>query len=646
MKTYKQRADDIMKKAQKQKNIRKTAMISAISATACAAAVAFGFVLFTPFKTPEPEINAYKDSEYFSVIQTLNARFETKSNKPVYKNNFEKWTAAIKDAFSVKGIGGGMNMSPSSSSNSVANSDDIMWEDDVEFVPTTPDNGADGEYVETTDNQVAGVVESDLFKRTKTHIFYLSPKHDNYKLQDGKRDNSAYVLRVYTIAGDASKPASKLVCEYSIAPEEGRALLEKPEMYLSADGKTITVVATSHEYKKSGVQVFTEVISLDVSTPAQVKELSRNYLSGNYFDSRSVNGKLLIVNTFNIYKMPDFDDCASYIPQYGDDLTDLNLVDSEDIILPEKMGSDRHTVVMQLDQATGEIEDCMALYCYSTDLYVSQNHMYFTRGYVEQEEWESMTDITCISYGEDGFAQVGGVTVEGAVLNQYSMDEYDGVFRVVTTVYRPYTSASIYCVDIDTWEIIGSVTEFSPKGEDVQSVRFDKEKAYVCTAEVVTLTDPVYAFNLSDPTNITYKDTGVIEGYSSSLVQFYDGYLLGIGFNEERSLKLEIYQETENGVEIVATYEGKKGTHIYFPWEYKAYFIDRDLGFIGMMMETYSKQSGTKLEYRLLGFDGYAFYEAAVISFEYYSVLDYTRATIVDGYLYVFGAEFAVTKVY
>ena len=39
MKTYKQRADDIMKKAQKQKNIRKTAMISAISATACAAAV-------------------------------------------------------------------------------------------------------------------------------------------------------------------------------------------------------------------------------------------------------------------------------------------------------------------------------------------------------------------------------------------------------------------------------------------------------------------------------------------------------------------------------------------------------------------------------------------------------------------------------
>ena len=648
MKTYKQRTEDIIKKAEKQKKVRKTVTISAISATACAAAVAFSCVLFVPFDVPDAPINAYKDSEYFSVIKPLNAKFEPKSNKPVYKNNFEKWTAALKNAFSVKGTGGDM-MNGAGANSSVSNSG-AGWDDALDYMPEFDidaggNNGVDEGYTEVTDNQVAGVIEADLFKRTKTHIFYLSPKHDNYTVfMDGsiRNNKSNYVLRVYSIAGEKSKQ----VGEYVVQPQENRALGVVPEMYLSADGKTVTIVATSHKYGKSNVEVFTEVITLDVSTPTQVKELGRTYLSGNYVSSRSVNGKLLIVNNFNIHKMPDFDDYATYIPQYGDDLDNLEFVGGEDIVVPEEIDAYRHTVVMELDQTTGEIEDCMALYCYSNDLYVSQENMYFTRAYNAKEDWESMTDITCVSYGDEGFSQVGNVTVEGSVLDQYSMDEYDGIFRVVTSVYRPYTSASIYCIDMDTWEIIGSVTEFSPKGEDVQSVRFDKEKAYVCTAEIITLTDPVYAFNLSDPQNITYKDTGVIEGYSSSLVQFYDGYLLGIGVNDERSLKLEIYKETEDGVEIVATYE-QEGARVRFSDDYKSYFIDRDKGFVGLCVDVYEYDEGRSYyEYRLLGFDGYEIYEAAAIPLEIIPVLAYTRATMIDGYLYVFGAEFHVEKIY
>ena len=60
MKTYKQRTDSILKKAERQKSIRKKVTISAIAATACAALTAFSLVLFTPFKVPENPINAYK----------------------------------------------------------------------------------------------------------------------------------------------------------------------------------------------------------------------------------------------------------------------------------------------------------------------------------------------------------------------------------------------------------------------------------------------------------------------------------------------------------------------------------------------------------------------------------------------------------
>lgn len=648
MKTYKQRTDDILKKAEKQKSIRKKVTISTISTAVCVAATALSLVLFLPLKAPETPIDAYKTNEYFSVIKPLNAQFDTTAQPVHYKNNFEKWTASLKKAFS-SDLEGGANGAVGDGSMMDSTTTGIP-EFDVDMGTSTPptSGGNDGgdSYVETTDNQVAGVIEGDLLKRTKTHAFYLCKLND-----DGSLHGGYPVLRVYSIAG----ASSVLVHEYEILGNgANRASSAYPELYLSNDGKTLTLVSI---VVKNGTKStrFTEVITLDVSNPKNVRETGRKYLSGNYVSSRSVNGKLIVVNNFNVNSMPDFDDYASYIPQFGDGFDDLQLVDGEDIIVPDKLSSTKHTVVMELDQTTGETLDCMALYCYSADLYVSQENMYLTREYISAEDRENMTEITCISYGDEGFAKVGAVTVEGRVLNQYSMDEYNGVFRVVTSVYRPYTSASIYCVDIQKWKIIGSVTEFSPKGEDVQSVRFNGDKAYVCTAEIITLTDPVYAFNLSDPTNITYKDTGTIKGYSTSLVQFGEGFFLGVGVNEDESLKLEMYEETETGVEIYATYEPDYDpqnplTSIGFSREYKAYFIDREGGYIGLGTWYYDTQTGkTVQQYRLICFDGYGFSEVFVV--DLLGLDDWKRACLVEdeegnGWFYMFSAEFKVIKIY
>ena len=647
MKTYKQRTHDILKKAEKQKALRKKVTISTIATAACVALTAISLVLFLPLKAPEAPIDAYKNNEYFSVIKPLNAQFDTTAQPVHYKNNFEKWTAELKDLFSFK-VGdtapnGGMQDTTMDSA-----------------VPEVPEYGVDdgldggvggegnqnGEYVETTDNQVAGVIEGDLLKRTTTHAFYLCMLKDNGALKGGYP-----VLRVYTLAGENSK----LIHEYTIAKNGAECISAYPELYLSQDGKTLTLVCMLRKMSGGKAERYTEIITFDISTPNAVQEVGRNYLSGSYISSRSVNGQLFIVNNFNVNKMPNFDDYASYIPQYGENLEELTLVDGEDIIVPDKITAQKHTVVLQIDQATGEILDCMALYCYSADLYVSQNNLYLTREFTSITDWENMTEITCLSYGEEGFAKLGAVTVEGAVLNQYSMDEYDGIFRVVTSVYRPYTSASIYCVDMDTWKIIGSVTEFSPKGEDVQSVRFDKEKAYVCTARIVTLTDPVYAFNLSDPTNITYKDTGEIKGYSTSLVQFGNGFLLGIGVNANESLKIEIYEETEKGVEIYATYEPYYDPHnplsnIDFSSEYKAYFIDRDRWLVGLGTSYYDTDTGRGVvqQYRLIRFDGYGFSEVFVI--DLLGLDNWKRACLIedengDEYFYIFSSEFKVIKI-
>ena len=269
-----------------------------------------------------------------------------------------------------------------------------------------------------------------------------------------------------------------------------------------------------------------------------------------------------------------------------------------------------------------------------------------------------MTEITGISYAGDGLEILGTIALEGSVKNQYSMDQYEGILRVVTsttvsyfmeTIYGEFASSTssavdrnvnLYCIDLADWTVKASVIGFAPQGEDAQSVRFDGYHAYVCTAEVITITDPVYFFDLSDLDNITWKDTGTIDGYSTSLINLGDGYLLGIGYSSGNTLKIEVYEESEGGVVSVCSYE----RCVQFSENYKSYLIDRENDLVGLHIRDWN--TGETL-YLLLHFNGYKLQPIAAVLAA--GAVSYTRAFITDGYLYVFSSDsinnFSVTKI-
>jgi uncharacterized secreted protein with C-terminal beta-propeller domain len=242
--------------------------------------------------------------------------------------------------------------------------------------------------------------------------------------------------------------------------------------------------------------------------------------------------------------------------------------------------------------------------------------------------------------------------VDGSIKNQYSMDEYNGALRVATStnisigqefsndyyswmnVIDTKRNCNLYCIDLQTWEIASSVISFAPEGEEVTSARFDGPKGYICTAEVIILSDPVYFFDLSDIHNITYKHTPVIDGYSSSLIQFGD-YLLGIGYNGDRDLKVEVYEETAEGVEPVTAFE-QAG---WFSEQYKSYYIDRERNMVGLAVNDWSGDT----YYFLLHFDGYQLVTVAQIPING-AYLSTARADIIDGYLYLLEKDIHVEK--
>jgi hypothetical protein len=128
---------------------------------------------------------------------------------------------------------------------------------------------------------------------------------------------------------------------------------------------------------------------------------------------------------------------------------------------------------------------------------------------------------------------LGSGTVPGTLLDSYSMSEYAGAMRVVTTAnaYVSRASTSVYVLDADTLRIRGHVGGLG-RGEQVHAVRFLGPLAYVVTFESV---DPLYVLDLHDPNQPRKAGELTITGYSDYLHPVSDGRLLGVGQNVNSS---------------------------------------------------------------------------------------------------------------
>lgn len=608
MKTSTERTKDILARADAEKARRKKRItLTSVLAAGLSLVLAFNLVLFIPYNTAMPDLSAYKDSEYYSLMQQIN---ELTYRPPRYKNNFEAWFG---DLFSGKG-------------------------DDMAEAPGNA--GDDSAYSEVTDNQVQGVIEGDRFKRAGDTVFYLQGNTDGY------------TLRAYSLAGAHSESVGTVRIGERENAYYSASYTERAEMYLSEYGDTVTLFTPVSVWNGKTSIVYTEIVGIDVSDPANMRETGRRYVSGNYVTSRSVEGDFLLISEFAVYSNPDFSDEAQYLPQAGE-LGSMETLPVDDIVCPDVATAARYTIVTRLNESA-EIEDCLAFFSYTDEVYVSENNIFVTRGYYNGEETvngenvshtvrESRTEISAVAYAGGELTLLGSADIPGTVKDQYSMDERDGTLRVVTTLYRnfpessgdasllpPYgQNAGVYVISLSDFTVLGSLEWFAPEDEQVMSVRFEKEEnaVWVCTA--IEITDPVFKIDLSDPKNITYIRTEDIDGYSTSLVDFTDGTLLGIGYGTWDSLKIEVYAEDGDSVRPLDAYEAENAS---FASEYKAYLIDRENALVGMHVVNWIDGSNT---YVLLHFDGYELVELAKVKLAS-DLPDLTRAAVIDGWLYVF----------
>ena len=637
MKTYKERTESILQKTKIKKQRRKRAM-TAIS-TLCVVGLIVGLFPLTGLG------GGMKDMVGGNMAGMAPENGIVNDNS---ESSAESWLPS--ENFSSKQVGAWKNDRYYTTVLDTLTAWDVEYEnvldgklpgfDESDWGTAEGDENASSgtnEYVETTDIQVDGVIQSDLIKRTKDYIFYVTEKSENVAQ-----------LGVYSIAGKDSAQVAAYNVKLFDGEEFKKSDTNGVELYLSADGKTATVIASCEETEDGDPYVV--LISIDVSDPLHMREKDRTYMAGAYRDSCMIDGALTIVTAFRVKRGLDYDEPLEYLPHRGD-IGQMQPLSANNVFASESVLSRIYTVVYQYEQTTLRNTQALAVLTPVEECYFSQSSVYFTYGYTQntvRPEDEpnvyvrncAMTDIYRIDHTEGlGFCSV--FTVEGEVNDRFCMDEREGVLRVVTSVNRSAVgvtgdgepavthtqklTASLYCFLLSYEKKIVEVKDFAPEGEQVYATRFDGDTVYVCTAAVSMgiAEDPVFAFDLSDYQNITWKDTGTIPGYSISLIDFGE-YLLGVGYGERAfDGKVEVFRQTENAVVSVCGYGLGEGT---LPSEYKALFIDREQGVLGLAFGR---------EYLLLRFDGKEI--SKIFSCEYGCDIDAARAVLIDGSFYLFG---------
>ncbi len=530
------------------------------------------------------------------------------------------------------------------------------------------DSSSRNNYVEVTDNQVEGVIEGDLFKRSKTHIFYADARNK--------------AINVYKIKGEKTT----LSAQYQIDDTtlDGRDFTPR-EIYLSEDCDTLTVIGQffgiRESYRGNTYSYKTVLASFDVSNPNKIKLKKTVVVAGEYITARAIDGSIYLLYEFGIMNSfkKDYSDEARFVPQI-DTGNGFKSIDMKDIVIADGASEDIYTVLLRVDEDSLRIEDIKAILGPTNEVFVSEDRIILVDNYLKYYEYEEnsekhirrslFSDISIISIGKRKMEYITRFTLTGSVEGQYFIDEYNGILRIVANTdfwdwrgdvwletdsfnesrvrvgdgfdskrdfIAPGMNASLYCIDTNSWEIVAEVVDFAPWGEEAVSVRYDGNAAYVCTAEVVTFNDPVYFFDLSDLGNITYTDTGTIDGYSSSLVDFGEEVLLGIGYGDDRSImKLEVYKEGTGKVESVCAYTKENA---WYSEDYKTYYINRELGLVGLMY-----RSEKEYTYILLHFDGNSFTEIFSESVDE-THMDVVRGTLIDDCFYIFAqGQYRVVK--
>lgn len=432
-----------------------------------------------------------------------------------------------------------------------------------------------------TNTQVEGVDEADIVKTDGKYIYYLT----NNKL---------------TIT-DTTKMIKITDIEFNnqnFSPEE---------IFLRED--RIIVIGIRREYTNN--YMYTDYETFTSARVYNIKNRTKPILErtveieGEYLSSRMIKDDIYLISNQNIYsylckeyKINELDE-NEFKPQYKDTVTGkgTKYIDFDRIYYMPEFEDTNYLNIASFNITNKEEATIESYLGAGDEIYSSTDNLYITKvkyDYTKEERYRDikteiykfhLNDAKCI------FEKSGNVP--GSVLNQFSMDESDGYFRIATTNSQSWNSEdntnNLYVLN-ENLEIVGKV-EGLAKGEKIYSVRFMGNRAYMVT---FVQTDPLFVIDLSEPSNPTVLGELKIPGYSKYLHPYDETHLIGFGEDTKLvnygygdivrtdGIKIALFDVTDpnNPKEMYSEKIGERGTYSELLNNHKALLFSKEKNII------------------------------------------------------------------
>lgn len=496
--------------------------------------------------------------------------------------------------------------------------------------------GGSGDY-STTNIQVEGVDEADVVKTDGRYIYQVNK-------------NRIVIIKAYgSVSENAySKDGMKIMSILDFKDDN----FAPQELYI--DGDTLTVIGSYYERtvynsttdnRKVAIspyyrtKVTTKAIICDISDRSKIKKTREVEVEGYYVSSRKIGSTLYIVanKDMNVYYYNN--DTRIETPSYKDTVVSDKYIEIEcpDIRYFPDAAESNYLTIAALDVKNSKKANIQTFLGAGENIYASAENLYVAvtnynpinvvRPLVEPAtnirmgepslDWkmpEKSTTVYKFSLDGTRVTYLNKGEVPGSILNQFSMDENGGYFRIATTTGESWGVGSnisknnLYILD-DTMNIRGKIENIAP-GESIYSVRFMGDRGYIVTFKKV---DPLFVIDLKDPENPKILGKLKIPGYSDYLHPYDENHIIGFGkdavelYNNAyyQGMKIALFDVTDvnNPVQKFSLVIGDRGTDSELLQNHKALLFSKEknlLAFPVLLMEVNRENNQNKQDEALL----------------------------------------------
>ncbi|MET3699572.1 uncharacterized secreted protein with C-terminal beta-propeller domain [Bacillus oleivorans] len=471
----------------------------------------------------------------------------------------------------------------------------------VEQKSASSDSASGADY-STTNVQVNGVDEADRIKTDGKYMYQV-------------KENHLIISSVY--------PANEMKVVFQKEYEDD---FYPSELYV--DDKQLIVIghgqfkdpniksdvkSEPYYYPHSSVKV----LIYDLHDRHNLELIREVEVEGHYNSSRKIGNSIYLVSNkyipVHIFDKDETPDEDIFKPAYKDSVLgeEIKRPNWDQIYYFPEFEEPNYLIVSGIDLSNPEKPASISTYLgASQNIYASKEHLYVSKpnfsesGFLLNPAVDINTTIFKFKLENGNASYIAEGEVEGQILNQFSMDEHNGYFRIATTtgeVWNEKNASKNHLFILDqNLKKTGEIRDIAPN-EAIYSVRFMGDRGYMVTFKKV---DPLFVFDLKDPHNPSILGKLKIPGYSDYLHPYDENHIIGFGkdaveatkgdFAYYQGMKMALFDITDvnNPKEKFVEFIGDRGTESELLYNHKALLFSKEKNLIAFPVRLHELPDG------------------------------------------------------